>query len=98
MIVIEFGDFEVPLDRRDWLLLNELAGDSEAFGESRTCTTTAVTSVALAAGSTVIIALVLEAARLRGELTAGLVRLCKDLFDYVDLVAAQSRPAPTVID
>lgn len=89
MIVIEFGDYAVPLAANEWRRLEELAGGSAPFAGRRECTARSLTSVALDDRRVVPLALALEAERARCGLSPGLLSLCKDLFDYADLVAAR---------
>ena len=82
MIVIEFGDYQVPLAVNEWRRLEALAGGSVTLAGRRECTTGSLTSA------------VLEAARACGRLGPGLVSLSKDLFDYADLAAARGHATP----
>lgn len=94
MIVIEFGDYQVPLAANEWRRLEALAGGSVTLAGCRECTTGSLTSVALADSDVGPLALVLESERACGRLGPGLVSLSKDLLDCADLAAARGHATP----
>ena len=87
MMVLEFGDYRIPLTAHEWRALTAVASDTEIGWRESACADAGLASLVLADADVVAVALALEAVRQGGSLDPALVSLGKDLLDYADLAS-----------
>lgn len=89
MIVLEFGDYRVPLAPREWRDFQAVARDTAISRREPQGSDAGVAGLVLSDVDVIAVAFALEAARQRGRLEPTLVLLGKDLLDYADLASAR---------